>query len=295
MNVRPALLLIILLTMQGCSDRERPSTTQDNTASPQRVICGSPAVTEIVFELGAGDRVVGVSQYANYPPDATTKARIGGWINPNRERLLVLRPDLIITQGKHEAISSFANEYNIQLLALKLDTLDDMMRAVGRIAEKLGDEKAGRTFIAELAAAFRETEKRVSGTERHSVLVLVGRTPGDLTGLTTVGPGTFLHEMVGIAGGTNIFSDAVGMYPQISKEALLVRKPQVILEIQPDGLSGKAVDSLRKDWNRFSSIPAVAEGRIYCLTNDYLLILGSRAAQTALRIAEALHPEAFRE
>jgi iron complex transport system substrate-binding protein len=111
----------------------------------------------------------------------------------------------------------------------------------------------------------------------------------------TTGPGTFLHELIEIAGGENIFADAAGTYPQISKESLIKRQPEVLIEVLPGGVSDRKLRLLRKDWGRLSMLPAVRRGNIHFLTDDFLLIPSVRITQTALRFAEIIHPEAFDE
>jgi iron complex transport system substrate-binding protein len=258
-----------------------------------RVVCGSPAVTEIVFALGCGARVVGVSDFADYPPEAAAKPRIGGWFNPNRERLLVLKPDLIVSQGKHESLMQFAQSYGVRFESVRLDTLADLYAAIQTVAEALGEPDEGRKLGRATRAAMERVQERVRRLPPRRVLVVLGRTPGDLSGLTSIGPGSVLQDLLTAAGGTNVFADATGAYPQVSKETLLVRKPEVVLEVRPGSLPDATRRMLREDWDRIPGIPAVEAGRIHYLTNEYLLIPGPRVAETVARLGEAIHPEAF--
>lgn len=264
-------------------------------AIPQRVVCGSPAVTEIVFALGCGDRVVGVSDYSTYPPEAGNKPSIGGWVNPNRERLLVLKPDLIVTQGKHENLSVFAGEYGILFHTVKLDRLEDVYTAIDSIAGVLHVAGRGTELANRIRGDIGILCEKMAGVRARRVLLLFGRSPGDLTGLSSVGPGTFLDDVIAVAGGTNIFGDAKGAYPQVSKEALLIRRPECILELNPGDLPTETVDRLRADWRAMSDLAAVRQGRIVYLDEDFLLIPGPRIAQIAECLARAIHPELFGE
>ncbi len=296
---RAKLLLfgLLLACVCGCGDSglSKPAananTVESRREAPQRIVCGSPAATEIVFALACGDRVVGVSDYCTFPPEAKGKTNIGGWVNPNRERLLVIKPDILITQGKHETLAAFTAEYGIRFHTVKLDTLDDIFDAIRSIADTLDVEHRGGELIAQMREDLATIRARVAGRQRRRVLLLFGRRPGELSGLTTVGPGTFLEEMIGIAGGTNVFGDAKGAYPQVSKESLLVRKPEVILEVNPGGLPKESMEQLRADWQQLAGIPAVEAGYIHYLTNDFLLIPGPRVGLAAARFAEAIHPE----
>lgn len=291
---------LLLAALAGCGGREDAGTVHNATGNgtgnvPQRIVCGTPAVAETVFALGLGDRVVGVSDYTIYPPDAEAVAGVGGWANPNRERLLMLRPDLIISQGRHETLAAFARAYGIRFHTVKLDTLADVHAAIDGIAGILGVPERGVALNADIRRAIRSFSETIPTGPPKRVLLLIGRTSGSLTGLGTVGPGTFLDDMIRVAGGTNVFGDAMGAYPQVSKETLLVRAPEVILEINPGGLAAETIDRLRADWQVMGDLPAVRDGRIHYLTNDYLLIPGPRMGLIAGVFAEAIHPEIARE
>jgi iron complex transport system substrate-binding protein len=284
-----------LALITGCGSNERTAPVGKKAEAPQRIVCGSPAVAEIVFALGCGDRVVGVSDYTVYPPEAKEKESIGGWINPNRERLLVVKPDIIVSQGQHETLAAFADEYGIRFHTVKLDALADIYTAIESIAEALGVVQRGETLNADIRRTIGAVSAEVANAPPKHVLLLFGRTHGSLTGLGTVGPGTFLDDMIRVAGGTNVFADATGAYPQVSKEALLVRKPEVILEVNPGGLEEKTIALLRADWQEFADLPAVRNDRVHYLTNDFLLIPGPRVGQIAEAFAKTITPEAFHE
>lgn len=290
------LLCIAVALLAGCTETTNDSIRDASAPAASRVVCASPAVVEIVFALGCGESVVGVSDHTIYPPEALLKEKIGSWTHPNRERLLVLKPDLILTQGRHETLASFAKEYGIRLCAVRLDTLNDFFDAVTVIAEALGESERGARLNAEITAQLDAVRAKTTGAPIPATLILLGRMPGAMNGLTTAGPGTFLNDMLALSGGSNVFADAIGMYPIISKESLLARNPEVILEIQPGGLPDKdAALRLEEDWREFKSIAAVQDRRIHVLTNDFLLIPGPRLGKIALDIAGALHPGLFQE
>lgn len=256
----------------------------------QRIICAAPSVTEIVFALGMGERVVGVSDFTFYPPEAKQITSIGGMINPNKERILRLQPDLIIFQGKHESLARFCRRQEIPHLAIPLDSLHDISAAILAIGDTLGAETAlpiVESFEAELGSLQAET----AGLPTPKVFLSLGHTPGDLSGMMTTGPGTFLHELVVLAGGENLFDDATGQYPQISKEALSKRQPDIIIEVFAEGITPRNREILRNDWKRFLDMPAVQTGNIHFLMDDFLLIPSLRAVQTARRLIEIIHPE----
>lgn len=289
----PSIVLFaasVLLGAAGCGREPvvQPERGVADGAPPQRIVCGSPAVTEIVFALGCADRVVGVSDYCTHPRAARDKPTVGGWINPNRERLLRLDPDIIVTQGDHETLSAFAEDVGIRCHAVTLDSLDDVFSAVTSIAAVLGVAPRGDALAASMCDDIDAVADGISAARPVSVLLVFGRVPGALAGLTTVGPGTFLDDLLRRLQATNVFSDVKGMYPQVSKEALLMRRPEVILEVNVD-LAEDQIPRLREDWQALVSIPAVAAGRIRFLRDAYLLVPGPRIGRTAARLAEAIH------
>jgi len=262
---------------------------------PQRIICAAPSVTEIVFALGFGDKVVGVSDFSVSPPEAKAKTKVGGLINPNREKIAALNPDLLILQGHNDSLARLCEELDIRFLSVAIDSLEDIRRAIFLIGAELGADAKAEEIVSRIQDDLRSIQERARLLPLRRVFISLGHTPGDLTGLMTTGSGTFIHELVTMAGGDNIFKDASGLYPQISKESLVKRRPEVILEAIPGMLGEDKQRLLRKDWSQLPMLPAFRSGRIHFLTEDYLLIPGVRIAQILLRFAEAIHPEVFGE
>ena len=270
--------LAVALAVAGCGGKngvEPPAAS----AAP-RVICASPAVAEIVFALGCGDRVVGVSEFTDWPPEAADKPQIGGALSPNRERILALEPSLILAQGRSEVLGGFAQARQIGFLSLPLDTLADLRAMIAGIAAALGVEDRGRELLAKMDADFTA----ISVCTNTPVFIALGHAPGDFSGLMTSGPGTFLSEIAARAGGRNIFSDAQLLWPKISQETLVRRRPAVILDFQATPADETREAALIADWEKLG----FQAGQVRILEEDYLLKPGPRAAQAAARIAAAL-------
>jgi iron complex transport system substrate-binding protein len=271
----------LALALAGCGGqgaREHPR----QAAEPRRVVCGTPAVAEIVYALGGGDRVVGVSAFTDWPPDAAAKPSIGDALSPNRERILALAPDAILTQGRSDSLARFAQTHGIAFLSLPLDTLADLRAAIAAYAAALGAEAAGERLLRDMDAAF----DALAPSEPVGVFVALGHAPGDLSGLMTTGPGTFLHELVALAGGSNVFSDVRILWPKVSRESLVRRAPDAILDVQSVALDDARRAALVADWERLGFRP----DQVRLLEEDYLLRPGPRAPLSAARIAAALAP-----
>ena len=269
-------LAVAVFALAGCGHR----ATMPASSAAQRVVCASPAVAEIVFALGAGDRVVGVSEFTDWPPEAADKPQIGGALSPNRERILALEPDLILAQGKSETLGAFAKSRGIGFRAWPLDTLGDLRGAISGVAEILGVAARGRDLLEKMDADFAS----LPSLGPVPVFIALGHVPGDLSGLMTSGPGTFLSEIVARAGGSNVFADVELLWPKISQETLIRRQPAVILDFQSAAADEARRAALAADWEKLG----FRTDQVRVLDEDYLLKPGPRAAQSAARIAAAI-------
>jgi len=275
----------------GCSQPDIPDSFHQEASEYERIICAAPSVTEIVFSLGQGERVVGVSHFTVYPPEAKNKTSIGGLINPSKERITALKPDLVITQGKHQRLAELCQNQNIKFVSLKIEKIKDVHKAVTELGHILQVEKEARKLNQKIKNELLALKNQTKSLPEKKVFLCLSHTPGDLTGLMTTGNGTFLNEILDMAGGVNIFSDIKRRYPQISKESLIMRQPDIIIEVYAKGLNLNHQQLLRKDWNRLSVLPAVKNSRICFLTDDYLLIPGVRVSLILKKFIKTIHPE----
>jgi len=260
----------------------------------RRIVCLAPSITETVFALGGGDRVVGVGDFTFWPAKAKELPKVGGFIDPNFERLLSLRPDLVIVQGRQDKVADFCRRQGIDFLRIERNDLPGVFEGIRDIGRKLGLEPRAWELEAELRRGLERISLEVSGRPRARVFLAIGRTAGTLSQLMTAGGASYLSQLVDVAGGDNIFADLKRDYPMISKESLVVRDPEVIIEAHPgEQLSEEARKAFLTDWRALPGVNAVREGRIVVLTQDHLLIAGPRLVESAQCLAEAIHPEVF--
>ena len=272
---------LLALALAGCGRRG----TESAPVAPsvlRRVVCASPAVAEIVFALGCGDRVVGVSEFTDWPPEAAAKPSIGGALSPNRERILALAPDGILAQGQATALETFARAQGLGFRTVPLDTLADLRAAIAAFAEILGVPDRGRELLERMDADFAALPARAP----VSVFIALGHAPGDFSGLMTAGPGTFLSELVALAGGSNVFADVATLWPKVSQESLVRRQPAFILDVQSVPADAARRAALVADWEK----RGFRTDQVRILDEDFLLKPGPRAAQAAARIATHLIP-----
>lgn len=260
-----------------------------------RIISLVPALTEMLFAIGAGPQVIAVSSYDDFPPDTKRLPRVGALLDPDVERILALRPDLVLTYGSQDALEAQLASAGIRTFSYRHGGLDALFRtlrelgaATGRTAEA---GRAGDRIRQQLDAV----RARVRGRPRPRVLLVFGREPQTLKQLYVSGGAGFLHEMLEIAGGTNVFADVGRESVQPSHETLLTRAPDVVLEIRATRPVADAdVARERAAWATLPSIPAVRSGRIHFLNGEYLAVPGPRVGLATEAFARALHPEAYR-
>jgi iron complex transport system substrate-binding protein len=259
----------------------------------RRIICMAPNIVETVFALGAGDRVVGVSQYTAYPPEAREKPSVGALFNPDLERIVALKPDLVIVQEKHEKVEALCQSRGIRVLRMNMLRVSTILEGVRALGDVLGRREQAKALADKIRSDLDAVRKRVEGKPRIRVFLCLGHTPGSLKGMFTVGKTSFLTEMIEIAGGENIFGDVENSYPQVSAESLLARAPDVIIETYP---SEEMPESRRKallaDWQTMPGLPAVRSGRVHFVTEDYVVVPGPRVGMIAGLFAGLIHSEA---
>ena len=259
---------------------------------PQRVACMVPSITETVFALGAASQVVGVSDFCTYPPAAAEKPRLGGFFNPNFERLTACRSDLIITQGLSEALRSFCSHESIPLLHVEMSDIDTILNDTLLLGDVLGRPERARQLVFRLRQQLDRVRRTVAGRERPTVFFSLYSTGGTTIALSTIGGDVYLSQLIELAGGRNIFDDLHQPYPQVSKETLLKRQPDVIIE--PYGGPDLASDQRQQrldEWRKLGSLPALETGRVYFVPEEPLLKPGPRLAESAALLVRLLHPE----
>ncbi|MEW5960875.1 MAG: cobalamin-binding protein, partial [Chloroflexota bacterium] len=261
------------------------------TAKPERIISLLPSNTEILFAVGAGEQVIGVTSYCNYPPEAATRRQIGGITvqSISVETIIAMEPDLILsTQAQAEIIDTLTGT-GLTVIALQPRTLDDIyanIELVGRITGHPDKAAALVTGLRRRAEAVEAAVAAVPQRERLDVFYEVWHDP-----LMTTGPNTFIGQIITLAGGDNIFADVAEDWPQVSSEVVVTRNPAVILgpDSHGDALTGDSI-ARRPGW---AGLEAVQTGRIYLLDGDAVSRPGPRLIDMLEEIARDLYPDRF--
>jgi iron complex transport system substrate-binding protein len=278
---RPSVLpwlAAFLAVAAACTAEDRPQ------GPPQRLVALAPNLTETLFALDLGERVVGVGRYSSWPPEVESKPRLGGLVDPSLEALLALQPDLAILLTSEDDLAAHLRRLGIEVLLVRNDTLSDVEESMLTIAQRCGVPEAGQRLVTQW---HHELEPR-DVAQGARIMLSVGRSPGRLTDILVAAPGTFLDELLVRLGGVNVFSDVGLPYPQVNLEEVVRRRPEVILELQGIEVSADAEAALAADWQHLPDIPAVANRRIYVLAGDWVLIPGPRLPRLYTAMAESV-------
>jgi iron complex transport system substrate-binding protein len=217
---------------------------------------------------------------------------VGGYVNPNFERLLALRPDLVLLHGKHEKVDAFCRDKGIGAVHVAMESLSSVFSAITQLGEVFECPQRAARLCRNIGEDLGALRKEVSLYQRPRVFVSMWRSAGGLASLATAGKGSYVGELLEAAGGESIFKDVAVPYPEVSKESLMKRKPEVILELRPgEEISDEKKRTLISDWQVLRTVPAVQSNRIHILTDDFLLVPGPRMGLAVKAIAQALHPE----
>lgn len=254
----------------------------------------SPSVTEILFALGLGDRVVGVTRYCKYPPEAQSRAKIGGYLDPNFEAIVALEPDLVIGREGDEQTFQRLRQLGMNTLVVNQKRLEDILESLSVIGRACGVEARARVMRSEIQAKLDEIARKTAGLERPRVLVVAQRAlgTGRIQDVYAAGAYGFFNRILQLAGGQNACEKATGEFPVISAEGIIHVKPQVIIDLVPRRDDIHEDDAtLRKDWDQLPDVEAVRQGRVYVLRDDYAFIPGPRLVMLVEKLARLIHPE----
>jgi iron complex transport system substrate-binding protein len=252
-----------------------------------RVVSLAPNFTEILFAIEAGESVLAVSDYCQYPEEAQTKPRVGGPFNLNYELLVALQPDLVVLPLSLAGVSEKASSLGLPVLALANEKVDEVIDSIERLGEVTGKANEARRLADGIRERLREAETATRDLPRKRVLIVVLRSPEGLQDLTVASRETFLDELLRLAGGVNVVGTTLARYPRVSKEKIIELDPEVIFDLT---FTAKDEDTLGV-WSRLPTLTAVRTGNVIALSDPAVTVPGPRMVDTLARFLEILHPE----
>lgn len=262
-------------------------------APPQRIVSTAPSLTETLFAVGAGPRVVGVTEFCRYPAEALKKPRIGTFLEPNFERILAQRPDLVLVVRNPVRLAERLSQLGLRAVEIPQDTVAEILASIEQIGRLTGTGSRAAELTASIRRDLDAVRQRASQLPKRRVLFLVGRSPGTLQGMVGVGPGTFIDELIRMAGGVNVLADSPMAYPRVSVEQILAADPDVILDMgdfaHQEGKPLESGEKLRAVWASYRSLKAVRENTVRQVAGEALIRPGPRVAEGARLCLELIH------
>lgn len=281
-NLVPLLLLPALL---ACGEARGQPEHGQISAPPTRIVSLIPATTELLVALGAADRLRARTDFDRDPALAALPS-VGPGLTPSLEWLVSLRPELVITwpDSRDRGLVAQLTALGIPTYSARIESLDDIITTTRHLGALLGRAEAADSLIAEIEDGFDEVRRAVAGRDRPTVFYVVGHEPP-----MTAGPGTFIDELITLAGGRNLFGDTPG-WPQVSLEEALRREPDLLIVPQGEGNATPERLTGRPGWRELAAVRA---GRVYPIDAEVAHRPGPRIARVARTLAELIHPEAF--
>jgi iron complex transport system substrate-binding protein len=277
-------LLVLLASTAG---RSQPPSI------PARIVSTSPSITETLFALGLGDRVVGVSTFCRYPAAVAALPKVGTFLKPDAETIARLKPDLVFVHKGPNNVRAQLATLGLRTAAVDSGALSSVFSATREISAAANVTDRGERLVADLNAALDRVKASVAGRASRKVLIIVGRRTGTLTDLIAVGPGSYLHDIATIAGGSNVLASTKVQYPSISMETVIGLAPDVIVDVGEMGES--PADSERRRqitedlWRGQTLVKAVRDGGVHAVHDEAFVVPGPRIVEVARILARWLH------
>jgi iron complex transport system substrate-binding protein len=285
------LALAALVMAFGCS-QERPSPEPE--AAPQRIVSLAPSLTETLFALGLGDRVVGVTRYCDHPPAAREVPVVGGHLDPNFEAIVALEPDLVVAIPSSHESSSRLESLGLHVVEVDQSDVPSILGSMAILGEACGVADRGRDLRDEIEQRIATIELKVAGSLRPRVVVVIGhQSEGSaVRSVWVAGRESFYSEVVRLAGGVNAVDGGTARYPELGREGLASIDPDVVLDLVA-GVEDRALDlvELRRSWSKLTELRAAREGRVHVLVGDHMVVPGPRLPEMVEEVARALQPD----
>lgn len=276
---------------QALAELTRPKALE---ANPSRIVSLAPSVTETLYAIGMGDKVVGVTEYCKFPPQAHQNPIVAGFSDVNLEAVLRQKPDLVALP-----VDKIRNKTNLERLGLTVmplntRSLSGLMETIQRLGEATGHDKEARAIVDKIQATIAVAKAKAEGRPRPRVLFSIMHSYqglGYITEINAVGRDGFFSQLIEIAGGDNVYQGNLS-FPRLSREAIIFLNPEVIIDIIPES---EDLEAVRRDWLSLTSVDAVKNGRIIFLTDNSDTVPGPRSYETLAKLSRAFHPEAWPE
>jgi iron complex transport system substrate-binding protein len=293
---RVLLLALVLPLLAGAGCRSAPeSTTTAEAMTPQRIISCAPNLTEMLFALGAGDRLIGVTRYCRYPPEAARIAPLGDLFSPNLEAMVAARPDLIVLVPGNRKIQEFfaANPGPKILETNACETIAEIEATVRQLGGVVGAGRRAEAIVAGIESGLDSLRAEYAGRGPVRYLMILGHDQATLEQIYVTGQATYLTELAALSGGMNVVDESLGRYPIVTREAIIAMNPEVIFErfLGDNPATDEQKKAMIALWDSLPTLDAVRNGRIVVLDDNHVTINGIDLVNSARKLAVLLHGE----
>lgn len=287
------ICLAVFVIIRHCNqDKIHEHNLTESENKPTRIVSLAPNLTEILFALGLGERVVAVSSDSDYPPEVVDKNKMGTFWAPDIEAIIASKPDLVITLcfEQQQSVAESLKRLGYKVLILKIEKIEELFRAIEKIGVAADCEQRADQLVKEISDRLVDLQQELASATEVKVLWVVQTEP-----LRVAGRNTFINELIEIAGGENAVGPTIAQYPEIGTEELLGFGVEIIIQSAMNAANIPAQQKAAEMfWARWSSLPAVKNNRIYVIEPDTTLRLGPRLPQGAEMVARCLHPDSFK-
>ncbi|KMQ49632.1 periplasmic binding protein [Chitinispirillum alkaliphilum] len=266
------VIIAFSLSFWYCSESDKPVSK-----SPERIISLAPSITETLFALGLGEKIIGITSYCKYPPQTEQIEKIGGYADANLERIITLRPDVVVMTSEHEKQRVYLERFGINTLVVENHSSAAICSSFSLIGRYCGITDMSDSLVAYFKNKMEWLE--IAGNQNPpKILICVGRDnpgAGRIGSIFAAGKSTFYNDLIEAAGGVNAYSLPSPSYPRLSPEGIMSLAPDIIIDIAPS-MGDYTCSLLVEDWYSLSRVPAVRKGNVFCLSGDYATIPGPR-------------------
>lgn len=290
---RGGILIGIGLALIGCGEAA-PQSAGAPVEPPRRIVSLAPSLTETLFALGVGNRVVGVTRYCAHPPEVRELPAVGGHLDPNFESIVTLEPDLVVLIPSGEANRRRLEALGVPVLEVDQHDVPSLLASIEELAGVCGVGARGAALRSKIEGRLDRVSRIVAGSPRPRAVVAVGHDMGGgvLRSVWAAGPDTFYDGVLEIAGGQNAVESGLVRYPEFSREGLAILDPDVVLDVVA-GVEDRRLDTgeLLAGWLGLEELRAARLGRVHVLEGDVMVVPGPRLPEMVETVARALHPD----
>jgi iron complex transport system substrate-binding protein len=265
-------------------------------AAPQRIVSTTPSITEMLYALGAGHRVVGVTDYCHFPAEAAKKPHIGSYLQPNLEMIASLKPDLVVVEKNPLRITERLAALKLHVVEIDNTSVGKILGSIRALGDAIGSPRQAAALHNRLTGDLDDVRQKTAKLPRRSLMFVVSRSSHTLEGIMVAGRASYINELIAAAGGVNAFADAPGSYPKIGLEQILSRSPDVIVDMgemaETAGVTEAQKQAVIELWKKVPSVAAVRTGKVYAVANDIFVVPGPRMIDAIREFARMLHPGA---